>query len=677
VIDFDTTDVVRTSAEDLIKLWAPGSHAFPRAAGTPSSGSTSTPRAIFALIDAMRHLAMVPGPDAKSTYDRAHAIVLARAKFLRRANNFDHQRISDINAENTFTDSHLALEAQVLAWLGDDGRQGAPTCALFTLTKGSCARLEENAQSIVSEVEAKLSKNKATGIESQLHDFVTYHSVRLLSALSREIPAGVLPRVKTSVMEQIALHAAGSSARFDLGALVFGAALLQQGGASFEPLIRRSLDIIVDHQAEDGSWPELRTIYRGGSTLFISSYEVGLTLSNLLLRRFQRFPATECGPVIEALKRTLDLARVERRQPTAVLGGWGNDRNPSVEVVEGWTTAVVCSFASRVAQVAAAANLQNALRTFDAADPPAPDDSLWPDLERYRQVGQRRAAIKATTVRGRWQGLPLRLSDPTEAGKICETLVHAFIKPVQFDWAERPAKKGISLLLPGDPGTRKTTLVNELAKALGWPVLTLTPPSFLRGGLEKFESEAAAIFRELQRLERVIVFFDECEEFFRSRTGSEVSVESRTSGAFITAGMLPRLQSLHDQRTLLFVVATNAKLQELDPAAIREGRFDDRFDMFHPRPKAQVRYLRSSMAEVHEAKSSSRAVKKRTTDAAIRQAAAELAQIASRADTGIDDDRVPFNVLDDFRTEWIDGTVMDPDAFARKVRSSRGQFDPS
>jgi SpoVK/Ycf46/Vps4 family AAA+-type ATPase len=100
----------------------------------------------------------------------------------------------------------------------------------------------------------------------------------------------------------------------------------------------------------------------------------------------------------------------------------------------------------------------------------------------------------------------------------------------------------------------------------------LSPPDFLHnGGIEGFEALADSVFDDLLRLRRVVVLFDESEGFFKTRKSNE-PLESRTTGAFITSGMLPRLQALHDNRWIVFVLATNSPLDELDEAVRRPGR---------------------------------------------------------------------------------------------------------
>lgn len=113
--------------------------------------------------------------------------------------------------------------------------------------------------------------------------------------------------------------------------------------------------------------------------------------------------------------------------------------------------------------------------------------------------------------------------------------------------------------------------------------------------MEGFEASAAEIFEDLSRLRRVVLLFDECEDFFKKRPKNQ-DVGSRTIGAFITAGMLPRLQALREKRWVIFVLSTNSQLSELDDAVTRLGRFDWAHEMRHPSPAARIRYLKQYIA---------------------------------------------------------------------------------
>ena len=79
----------------------------------------------------------------------------------------------------------------------------------------------------------------------------------------------------------------------------------------------------------------------------------------------------------------------------------------------------------------------------------------------------------------------------------------------------------------------------------------------------------ADVFDRLLQLDRVIVLFDEIEEFALDRSNPELTMESR----MLTTAMLTKLADLRGQRRVAFFIATN-RLTALDAAITRPGRFD-------------------------------------------------------------------------------------------------------
>ena len=94
------------------------------------------------------------------------------------------------------------------------------------------------------------------------------------------------------------------------------------------------------------------------------------------------------------------------------------------------------------------------------------------------------------------------------------------------------------------------------------------------------------------RLRRVVILFDECEELFKTRD-AHGAIGSRTSGAFITAGMLPRLQLIHNNQWIIFILATNLAPDKLDSAVTRPGRFDAKMPLYRPSLQQQLLMLNS------------------------------------------------------------------------------------
>src|SRR5690606_14754825 len=96
------------------------------------------------------------------------------------------------------------------------------------------------------------------------------------------------------------------------------------------------------------------------------------------------------------------------------------------------------------------------------------------------------------------------------------------------------------------PGSGKSHTTERLAAFLGWPLVSLSPANFVQGGADKMEENATRVFQDLMRLDQCVVFFDECDELFRSRR--EQTANNRNSLSFATASMLPKLQSLGKAR---------------------------------------------------------------------------------------------------------------------------------
>jgi SpoVK/Ycf46/Vps4 family AAA+-type ATPase len=76
--------------------------------------------------------------------------------------------------------------------------------------------------------------------------------------------------------------------------------------------------------------------------------------------------------------------------------------------------------------------------------------------------------------------------------------------------------KGLVLLFSGSPGTGKTMLANAVAATLGKRLFCVDGPKLMEHE-HSMESNLDAVFREARLLDAVL-FFDECEQVFASRT---------------------------------------------------------------------------------------------------------------------------------------------------------------
>lgn len=587
-------------------------------------GQTSTHRAVVALVEAARVLAE-EDVERWSLPSDVNALELVTAALhttgrkyywpgLHRylepgAHEWSHGPDlvrSDANGSNSFTKAHLAV---ALAFNGSSH---------FGIGTGedNGAGLDLGTRAL-AQAEAELRTDlEASGFIGRLadkdpgHDFLTLWIVRACDAAvavrdrttpqappTGSWPVALVERVLGDLVRQLGWHAAGVSGRFDPGELAFSLALLEVlAPDEAQALVARCLDIIEATQTEDGAWATSKPISPGRHRLLhVASYEVALAVSIWLESRVARGDHTHTDRVLRLLARTVKLARssftsvVHPDAADGVFRGWSNDRTRGSGLVESWATAVTVSFLVRYHDLVNS-RLQARLIARYGATPRRRSGVLgrrrsWADLDRVLPRGQ---ADRTEAAR---QRLASRLSDPTPDGDLAERLTSTFLGPVLQSDIARPAPSAVSFLLPGPPGSRKTTLVEQLAAALGWPLITISPPTFLVRGLDGVLAQATDVFDDLNRLRRAVVFFDECEDFFGSRPGAKDPKSPPVYGNFVTAGMLPKLQALHDQHWVIFVLATNASLEQLDQAVVRSGRFEGQVEMGYPGAEPALRYL--------------------------------------------------------------------------------------
>ena len=78
------------------------------------------------------------------------------------------------------------------------------------------------------------------------------------------------------------------------------------------------------------------------------------------------------------------------------------------------------------------------------------------------------------------------------------------------------------MLLYGPPGTRKTTVAERLAKALGYDLITITPSDFVKGGESEVELRAKAIFEALEAQSEAVVLLDEIDRLLLDRDSKPI-----------------------------------------------------------------------------------------------------------------------------------------------------------
>lgn len=343
-------------------------------------------------------------------------------------------------------------------------------------------------------------------------------------------------------------------------------------------------------QEQRGAWTDGRIISKhndpdSGEPVFLSSHEVALTLAECMSWAGighsigQRYP-TEASRALVAALAYAGRSVVQADQETrGRIDGWRSRSTFAETVAEALPTAAVLRLAVTARRVATLERSAQALEHFDDVWDPGRGDHVAPYLV--------------------WDTY-MKDNEPDSKNPILPGLDKWFVQKAHEQrrtdirpWSHPPA---MSAILFGPPGTTKTTIVKAMAHGLNWPLVTLSPGTFIRDGLENVERRAIEVFALLRDLSGAVVLFDECDELFRTRERStaDSNDQTRSISAFMTASMLPKLQDLRDRGRVFFVIATNY-LGQIDPAVKRIGRIDRMVGVGWPDRKQRAHIIKTEM----------------------------------------------------------------------------------
>ncbi len=125
-------------------------------------------------------------------------------------------------------------------------------------------------------------------------------------------------------------------------------------------------------------------------------------------------------------------------------------------------------------------------------------------------------------------------------------------------------------LICGPPGCGKTLIAKALATEAGVNFVSVKGPELLSMYVGESERGLREVFRKARQAAPCIIFFDEIDALAsaRSHGGSDSGV-----GARVLSQLLTELDGIEELKGVFVLAATN-RLDLLDPALLRPGRFD-------------------------------------------------------------------------------------------------------
>ena len=146
------------------------------------------------------------------------------------------------------------------------------------------------------------------------------------------------------------------------------------------------------------------------------------------------------------------------------------------------------------------------------------------------------------------------------------------------------------VLIYGPPGTGKTLLAKAVANESDANFIAVKGPELLSKWVGESEKGVREVFRKARQTAPTVIFFDEIDSIASARGGS--STDSGVTQRVVNQ-LLTEIDGLEELQDVAVIAATN-RVDILDPALTRPGRFDRHVKVDDPDEEARL-----SIFEVH------------------------------------------------------------------------------
>ena len=175
----------------------------------------------------------------------------------------------------------------------------------------------------------------------------------------------------------------------------------------------------------------------------------------------------------------------------------------------------------------------------------------------------------------------------TEVQRVREMIELPMKHPEVFQKLGIEPPKGV--LLYGPPGTGKTLIAKAVANESGANFLSIAGPEIMSKYYGESEQRLREIFEEANRNTPSIIFIDELDSIAPKRSEVTGEVERR-----VVAQLLAMMDGLKERGQVVVIGATN-RIDAIDPALRRPGRFDREIEIGVPDRNDRVEILQIHM----------------------------------------------------------------------------------
>ncbi len=173
-----------------------------------------------------------------------------------------------------------------------------------------------------------------------------------------------------------------------------------------------------------------------------------------------------------------------------------------------------------------------------------------------------------------------------EAKSMVEDIIGFIKNPEQFAAVGARMPKG--LLFYGPPGTGKTLMAKAIAGEANVPFYTMSGSDFVQMYVGVGASRIRNLFNKAKKSEKAVIFIDEIDAIGKKRArNSNASNDERDQ---TLNALLTEMSGFHDNQGIVVIGATN-RLDTLDEALLRPGRFDRQIEIGLPDVNSRKKIL--------------------------------------------------------------------------------------
>lgn len=173
-----------------------------------------------------------------------------------------------------------------------------------------------------------------------------------------------------------------------------------------------------------------------------------------------------------------------------------------------------------------------------------------------------------------------------EAKSMVTDIIEFIKNPEKYSTVGARMPKG--LLFYGPPGTGKTLLAKAIAGEANVPFYAMSGSDFVQMYVGVGASRIRSLFQKAKKSEKAVIFIDEIDAIGKKRartTSASNDERDQTLNALLT-----EMSGFHENSGIVVIGATN-RLDTLDEALLRPGRFDRQIEIGLPDVNARKKIL--------------------------------------------------------------------------------------